>query len=216
MVRQDDKARLILGLRRAGILDMQLLQVMESVPREIFVPAAAADTAYGAEPISIGHGQHLVDPLTIARMTAALKLQPRSKVLEIGSGTGYHTAVLASLCRRLYTIERHRDLFEQLRPRFDALGLENITTMLGDGTFGWPQQAPFDAIVVSAGLDRVPPPLLEQLHDGGALVMPIGPAEGVMPVVCMRRVDGRYPFTEVCRAFFTLLESGIGRSQLPG
>ena len=214
MTRQDDKARLILGLRRAGILDMQLLQVMERVPRELFVPEAFTDTAYGAEPIPVGYGQHLLDPLTIARITAALRLHPRAKVLEIGTGTGYHTAVLANLCRRVYTIERHRDLFEQLSPRFDSLGLGNITTMLGDGIFGWPQQAPFDAIVVSAGLDRVPPPLLEQLNEGGALVMPIGPAEGVLPVVCMRRNEDRFPFTQVCRAFFTLLEPGVGRAPL--
>ncbi len=211
MALPDDKARLILGLRQAGIMDLGLLQVMEAVPREPFVPPDHAAAAYGAEPLPIGHGQHMLDPLTVARMTAALRLHDRAKVLEIGSGSGYHTAVIAHLCRRIYTVERHRHLYENLPGRFERLGLGNIITMLGDGTFGWPQQAPFDAIVVSAAADRVPPPLLDQVIEGGTIVMPIGPGEGVLPIVAMRRTDGRFPFTEIGRAYFTTLESGIGR-----
>lgn len=215
MAVSDDKARLILGLRQAGIMDMSLLQVMEAVPHEMFVPPEHAAAAYGAEPLSIGHGQHMLDPLTVARMTAALRLHDRAKVLEIGSGSGYHTAVIAHLCRRVYTVERQRDLYDNLHGRFQRLQIGNVITMLGDGSFGWPQQAPFDAIIVSAASDKVPPPLLEQVIEGGTIVMPIGPGEGVLPIVAMRRTNGRFPFTEVGRAYFTSLESGIGRSPLP-
>lgn len=165
---------LVLELRQGGIRDEKVIRAMESVPRDLFVPLAFQDRAYENTALPIGHQQTISQPLVVAMMTEALALTDRHKVLEIGTGSGYQAAVLSPLCRRLYTIERHRGLKDEAEKKFEALGIHNITTKLGDGSVGWPEQAPFDRIIVTAAAVDFPPVLIDQLAVGGIMVVPIG------------------------------------------
>jgi protein-L-isoaspartate(D-aspartate) O-methyltransferase len=168
------KARLVLDLRQAGITDMRVLAVIERTPRDMFVPGAFRDKAHDDVALPIGHEQTISQPTVVARMTQALAVGERMKVLEVGTGSGYQAAVLAQLCRRLYTIERHRPLLKKAEQRFTGLRLSNVTTRLGDGSRGWPEQAPFDRIMVTAAAADVPAVLVDQLAIGGLMVVPIG------------------------------------------
>jgi len=171
------RIRLIMHLRRSGIVDHRVLGAIERVPREAFVPPAFIDQAYEDTALPIGLGQTISQPLTVALMTQALEVGDRDKVLEVGTGSGYQAVVLARLCRRLYTVERHKPLYAQALARFAELRLHNITARQGDGTRGWPEQAPFQRIIVTAahGDGREPPrALLDQLAVGGVLVIPMG------------------------------------------
>ncbi len=168
------KIRLILELRHAGVTDKRVLAAMEKVPREIFVPEPFRDKAYDNLALPIGHEQTISQPIVVARMTQALEVGERMKVLEIGTGSGYQAAVLARLCRRLYTIERHRALLKEAERRFAELRLTNVTTLAGDGSRGWPEQAPFDRILVTAAAADVPTMLVDQLAIGGVMVLPVG------------------------------------------
>ncbi|MDH5189386.1 MAG: protein-L-isoaspartate(D-aspartate) O-methyltransferase [Rhodospirillaceae bacterium] len=165
---------LVLEMRQGGIRDEKVIRAMESVPRDLFVPLAFQDRAYENTALPIGHQQTVSQPLVVAMMTEALELTDRHKVLEIGTGSGYQAAVLSPLCRRLYTIERHRGLKEEAEKRFAELGIHNITTKLGDGSVGWKEQAPFDRIIVTAAAVDFPPVLIDQLAVGGIMVVPIG------------------------------------------
>ncbi|MHA1597530.1 MAG: protein-L-isoaspartate(D-aspartate) O-methyltransferase [Alphaproteobacteria bacterium] len=167
------RAQLILELRRGGIDDTRVMQAMERVPREDFVPQAIRDKAYENIALPIGFHQTISQPLTVALMTQALALSDRMKVLEIGTGSGYQSSVLALLCRRLYTIERYRELMAGAEERFSAQRLTNITTKCGDGSHGWPEQAPFERIIVTAAAHDIPPMLVEQLAVGGIMVLPL-------------------------------------------
>ena len=144
------KIELVMGLRAAGIRDTRVLAAIETVPREMFVPDAFKDLAYADQALPIECGQTLSQPFIVAFMTDRLKVGERMKVLEIGTGSGYQTAILAQLCRRVYTMERYRTLMKQAETRFKELRLANVTTVLGDGGKGWPAQAPFDRIIVTA------------------------------------------------------------------
>jgi len=169
------KIRLIMHLRNAGITDTDVLAAMERVPRELFVPDAMADQAYEDIALPIGRGQTISQPLVVATMTQALELSDRDKVLEVGTGSGYQACVLAHLCRRVYTIERHKSLLIEAEKMFDQLKLRNITAIAGDGMKGWPGQAPFDKIIVTAAaVDKPPQALLDQLKVGGIMVVPVG------------------------------------------
>ncbi|MGD9536264.1 MAG: protein-L-isoaspartate(D-aspartate) O-methyltransferase [Alphaproteobacteria bacterium] len=167
------RIRLIMELRRQGITDTRVLSAIERVPREIFVPPAFHDQAYENIALPIASGQTISQPLVVAAMTEALEVGEKMKVLEVGTGSGYQAAVLAHLCRRVYTIERHRDLLEAAERCFAKLKLTNIVTKLGDGSKGWPEQAPFDRIIVTAGARDAPQPLLDQLGVGGIMVIPL-------------------------------------------
>ncbi len=182
------KIRLVLDLRRAGITDTRVLAAVERVPRELFAPTAFRDQAYENTALPIGCHQTLSAPLVVARMTEALQVGERMKVLEIGTGSGYQAAILARLCRRVYTIERHRDLAEDAERRFMALQLTNVTGRRGDGTFGWPEQAPFERIIVTAAADDVPPVLAGQLAPGGLMVVPIDDGAGGHRLVRVRKL----------------------------
>ncbi len=166
--------RLILELRQAGITDTRVLAALERVPRARFVPRALQHQAYENVPVPIGHGQTLSQPFIVARMTEALDLNDRHKVLEIGTGSGYQTSVLAQLCRRVYTIERHGALMAAAETRLRAQKLHNVTTRVGDGMLGWPEQAPFDRILVTAAAAEPPQVILSQLASGGILILPLG------------------------------------------
>jgi protein-L-isoaspartate(D-aspartate) O-methyltransferase len=172
------KIRLIMSLRQSGITDLAVLSAIERVPREAFVAPTFHDQAYESRALPIGCGQTLSQPQVVAQMTQALKLSPRQKVLEIGTGSGYQTAVLAKLARRVYTIERHRELLKDAERRFGELRLHNITTKVGDGGFGWKEQAPFERILVTAAAHDMPPALYAQLAIGGMMVLPVGPERG--------------------------------------
>jgi protein-L-isoaspartate(D-aspartate) O-methyltransferase len=168
------KIRLIMQLRQSGVADTAVLSAVERVPRELFVPVPFHDQAYEDRALPIGHGQTLSQPRVVARMTHALGPGRRSKVLEIGTGSGYQAAVLSRLCRRVYTIERHKELLRAAEARFLELRLHNITAKLGDGGRGWPEQAPFENILVTAASEDVPGHLVDQLALGGVLVVPVG------------------------------------------
>lgn len=163
-------------LRYEGIRNARVLQAIESVPREFFVDAPFAHNAYDNTALPIACGQTISQPYVVAYMTEALEVGDGARVLEIGTGSGYQAAVLSLLCRRVYTVERHRPLLEEADRRFRALRLENVVTRLGDGHGGWPEQAPFDRIVITAAAPRVPAALLDQLAPGGILIAPVGPA----------------------------------------
>lgn len=162
-------------LRAEGITDPDVLGAIERTLREEFVPEQFRDRAYENTALPILEGQTISQPFIVALMTQALELHKRAKVLEIGTGCGYQAAVLCQLCRRVYTIERHRALARDAIKRLQGLGYTNITTMIGDGTKGWPEQAPFDRIIATAAAPgEVPRELFDQLADGGILVAPIG------------------------------------------
>ena len=166
MVERDIAAR--------GVKDERVLAVMREVPRHLFVPADQAEQAYDDHPLPIGSGQTISQPYIVAFMTEQLRLTGRERVLEIGTGSGYQTAVLAKLAARVYSIEIRPELAEQARRRLEASGASNVEVRAGDGWFGWTEEAPFDAILVTAAPEKVPEPLLAQLAPGGRMVIPVG------------------------------------------
>jgi protein-L-isoaspartate(D-aspartate) O-methyltransferase len=166
--------QLVMALRKQGITDMRVLNAMERTPRELFVEEAFGTSAYQDSALPIACGQTISQPYIVAFMTEALAVGEKMRVLEIGTGSGYQSAVLAPLCRKIYTIERHRPLLRAAQARFKALKLDNIVTKLGDGYKGWPEQAPFDRIVVTAAFPEVPESLIAQLKPGGIMIVPVG------------------------------------------
>ncbi len=179
------KIRLLMELRRGGITDTAVLAALERTPRELFVPEMFQDRAYENAALPIESGQTISQPFVVAFMTEALRLTDRSKVLEIGTGSGYQTAILAQLARRVYTIERHAALLDPTEKLFRRLDLHKVVVKLGDGSKGWPEQAPFDRIIVTAAAPDVPSRLVDQLGDDGVMVVPVG---GEHEVQCVVRV----------------------------
>jgi protein-L-isoaspartate(D-aspartate) O-methyltransferase len=172
------RQRMVEVLRQGGITDERLLVAMAEVPRHLFVPASYRNQAYSEDvSINIGEGQTISQPRVMALMTEAARIQPENRVLEIGTGSGYQAAVLAKLARFVFTVERIPSLARSAKQRLDSLGLENVSVKVMDGTLGWSAQAPFDAILVTAAAPEFPQPLLEQLADGGRLVIPVGSLE---------------------------------------
>jgi protein-L-isoaspartate(D-aspartate) O-methyltransferase len=157
-----------------GLSDSHLLQAMREVPREVFVNPELEEFAYEDGPLPIGEGQTISQPYIVAKMIEAAEVSPRNRVLEVGAGSGYASAVLSRIAAKVYAIERHAALAEAAQQRFDRLGYDNIELRVGDGTRGWPEAAPFDAILVAAAGPDVPQALLEQLAIGGRLVIPVG------------------------------------------
>jgi protein-L-isoaspartate(D-aspartate) O-methyltransferase len=157
-----------------GIHDYRVLEAMRKVPRHLFVGEALQDQAYGDFPLPIGEGQTISQPYIVAEMTQAIELKKDHRVLEIGAGSGYQTAILAELAYRVYTIERVRGLFIGARKILDQLGYYNVIAKCSDGTLGWPDESPFNAIIVTAGAPEVPEKLIQQLSIGGRMVIPVG------------------------------------------
>lgn len=175
MTLEANRIRLIMELRGKGITDAKVLGAIERVPREAFVPETFMDQAYEDMALPIGSGQTISQPAVVAFMTQELQIGDRMKILEIGTGSGYQAAVLAKLCRRLYSIERHRELLLEAERKFRELRINNVTAKTGDGTKGWPEQAPFDRIIVTAAATRdVPQALLDQLAPDGLMIAPMG------------------------------------------
>lgn len=173
-------------LEQWGIHDSRVLQAMRTVPRERFIPPSQRDAAYYDGALPIGEGQTISQPFVVAHMTEALRLEGAEKVLEIGTGSGYQTAILSLIVREVYTIERLGWLSEQAQKTLSALDRWNIFFRIGDGSLGWPEAAPFDAILVACAAPHVPPPLIEQLADRGRMVVPVGP-RGYQDLVLVRR-----------------------------
>jgi protein-L-isoaspartate(D-aspartate) O-methyltransferase len=206
-------ARLIMELRGLGVSDNRVLAAIERTPREAFVPAAFAEQAYENVALPIGHGQTISQPLVVALMTQALDVNERHKVLEIGAGSGYQAAVLARLCRRVFTIERHRALLKEAEARFAKLRLSNITTRFGDGSKGWPEQAPFDRIICTAAAADVPGVLLDSLAAEGILVAPVGPTRSDQQLLCVHRAGERFDIDDLGPVRFVPLVEGLPRAQ---
>ena len=209
-------ARLVQELRRIGIADERVLAPIERVPRELFVPPAFADQAWENVALPIGHGQTISQPLVVALMTEALELGERMKVLEIGTGCGYQAAVLARLCRRVFTIERHRALSKEADARFARLRLHNITVRFGDGTKGWPEQAPFDRIIVTAAAKTLPEPLLDELGPDGILVAPVGQERREQELMRVRRTEAGLRSESLGPVRFVPLVAGLPRKPAGG
>lgn len=172
-----------------GIKDGRVLRAMSEIPRHLFVPHALENQAYGDYPLNIGEGQTISQPLIVAMMTEALELKGDEKILEIGTGSGYQTAILAGLSKHVYTIERIRSLTNGARKVLYDIGITNFTLRVGDGTIGWPEEAPFDGILVTAGAPDIPKIYVEQLSEGGRLVIPVGD-EWTQQLVVARKVEG--------------------------
>ena len=170
-------------IRRRGITDARVLEAMRAVPRHRFVPAPLQHLAYADRPLSIGQGQTISQPFIVAYMTEALGVRPADRVLEIGTGSGYQAAVLSRLVREVYTIEIVPELARRAAATLKTLGYANVRVREGDGYAGWPEQAPFARIMVTAAPEKVPPPLIDQLANGGRMVIPVGDREQWLTVV---------------------------------
>ena len=192
-----------------GINDQRVLEAMRTVPRHLFVEDAIQSHAYGDFPLPIGNGQTISQPYVVALMTLALDLNGSEKILEIGTGSGYHAAILSRLCNKVFTVERIDGLVGRARKVFDRLRYHNIVSRIDDGTVGWPAEAPFDRIIVTAGGPRIPEPLIAQLADPGRLVMPVG-GQDVQELQVVDKRDGEISVTTLEQVRFVDLIGAHG------
>lgn len=205
------KIQLIMSLRNQGVRDMRVLEAIEKVPRELFVEPSFADQSYADRPLPIPCGQTISQPFIVGLMTDRLKVEARHKVLEIGTGSGYQAAILSLLCRRLYTMERYRTLAKTAEARFKELKLGNITQIVGDGTKGWPQQAPFNRIIVTAAANRIPPDLLDQLAPNGIMVIPLEQRPGKQDLYRIARTAEGINSEHIAAVRFVPLVEGVAK-----
>ena len=204
------KMRFLYTLRSQGVTDTKVLMAMEAIDRGHFVRGLFAERAYEDMPLPIACGQTISQPSIVGLMTQALAVQPRDKVLEVGTGSGYQAAILSQLARRVYTIDRHRRLVREATEIFTALDLTNITTLMGDGSHGLPDQAPFDRILVTAAAEDPPGPLLAQLKVGGIMVLPVGQSDTVQSLIKVTRLENGFDYEELRPVRFVPLVEGIG------
>ncbi|HET7163623.1 MAG TPA: protein-L-isoaspartate(D-aspartate) O-methyltransferase [Pseudolabrys sp.] len=179
----DDRMEFLLTLRRRGIADQAVLRAMDEVPRERFVEPTFADSAYADQALPIACGQTISQPYVVAYMTEQLKMESRHRVLEVGTGSGYQAAVLSHLAREVVSVERYRTLAEEARARLKALGYKNVDIVVGDGFVGVPDRAPYDRIIVTAAAETIPQTLLDQLADGGIMILPLGSHDGSQHII---------------------------------
>jgi len=179
----DDRMEFLLTLRRRGIADQAVLRAMDEVPRERFVEPTFADSAYADQALPIACGQTISQPYVVAYMTEQLKMESRHRVLEVGTGSGYQAAVLSHLAREVVSVKRYRTLAEEARARLKALGYENVDIVVGDGFAGVPDRAPYDRIIVTAAAETIPEALLDQLADGGIMILPLGSHDGSQHII---------------------------------
>ena len=200
-------------LRARGIRDQAVLKAMREVPREEFVDERFLDKAYGDYPLPIAEGQTISQPYIVAYMTQSLELSAADRLLEIGTGSGYAAAVLSRIATTVYTIEHLGRLVQEAQLRFERLGYTNVVIHEGDGTLGWPEHAPYDAIVVTAAAPNVPQPLLEQLAIGGRLVIPVGRFCEAQELIRVRRISEHdYRSEDLCGVRFVPLIGAAGWS----
>jgi protein-L-isoaspartate(D-aspartate) O-methyltransferase len=206
---------LINRLQERGIRDMNVLQAFDRVPRHLFVPQAVAHRAYEDSPLPIGFGQTASQPSLQALYMQMLEIGRNDKVLEIGTGSGFQTAILALLADRVYSVERIRDLSTRSRDLLDGMRMSNVALLVGDGTIGWSRYAPYDAILVAAGGPEVPQPLLEQMADGGRMLVPVGTREA-QRLVMVRRLGDQYQYEDVLDCTFVPLLGRFGWAEERG
>lgn len=207
--RSEEMMQLMLALRQHRVTDARVLSAFEQTPREHFVEHAFDGQAYADSALPISCGQTISQPSVVAIMTEALDVTPRCKVLEVGAGSGYQAAILARLARRVYAIERHRELTKRARKRLEELGLSNVTLRTGDGTKGWPEQAPFDRIMISAAAEDAPSTLLEQLRMGGIMVLPVGQSDEVQQLIRIEKTEDGPVYHELSAVRFVPLVAGM-------
>lgn len=204
-----ERAKLILALRQQGIRDSRVLEVMETMPREFFVAPEFASKAWENQALPIQYGQTISQPFIVGTMTAALELNGDEKILEIGTGSGYQSAILSKLTRRVFSIERYRPLLRMAQKKFQQLGLYNIVSKCADGTYGWPEQGPFDAIILTCASPYRPDILLGQLKIGGRLITPIGQGSVQGLFRYRLREDGIFEEEELMDVRFVPLLPGV-------
>ena len=202
-------------LKGRDITDPDVLRVMEEIRREEFVPQAYQSQAYADGPLPIGVGQTISQPYIVALMTQDLRLNPDCEVLEIGTGSGYQTAVLSKLAKKVYTIERFAELSESAQAVLSRLDIKNVEFYIGDGSCGWPEEKYFDRIMITAAVQKVPEPLVEQLAEGGLMIAPVGPAGVQDLVVCEKKAE-RIIETVICGCRFVKLLGKYGFEESEG
>ncbi|MBT9243955.1 protein-L-isoaspartate(D-aspartate) O-methyltransferase [Gemmobacter fulvus] len=203
------KMRFLFALRSRGVTDSRVLSAMERTDRGRFVKGLFADRAYEDMPLPISCGQTISQPSVVGLMTQALDVQPRDVVLEVGTGSGYQAAILSHLARRVYTVDRHRRLVREAVALFRDLNLMNITALSADGSFGLPDQAPFDRILVTAAAEDPPGPLLAQLKVGGIMVLPVGQSDAVQSLIKVTRRERGFDYDELRPVRFVPLVEGL-------
>lgn len=203
------KMRFLYTLRSKGVTDPRVLDAMEKVDRGLFVKGIFADRAYDDVPLPIACGQTISQPSIVGLMTQALEVGDRHKVMEVGTGSGYQAAILSHLARRVYTVERHPSLARDARGLFQKLELRNVISIIGDGSRGLPQQAPFDRIILTAAAEDPPGPLLSQLAPGGVMVLPVGQSDTVQSLIKVTRGADGFDYEEICAVRFVPLVEGV-------
>ncbi len=205
------KMQFLYALRSKGVRDARVLTAMEKVDRGAFVTGHFAERAYEDMPLPIACGQTISQPSVVGLMTQALNVAPRDKVLEVGTGSGYQAAILAQLARRVYTVDRHAALTRPVRRKFEELDIPNVTVVTGDGSFGLPEQAPFDRIIVTAAAEDPPGPLLAQLRMGGIMVVPVGQSDAVQHLIKVTKLEQGLEYEELLPVRFVPLLEGLGQ-----
>ncbi len=206
------KMQFLFALRSKGVTDTRVLTAMEMTDRRDFIPRGLfAARAHEDMPLPIACGQTISQPSVVGLMTQALNPQPRDKVLEVGTGSGYQAAILSRLARRVYTVERHRRLVSDAQANFERLDLTNVIAILGDGSHGLSEQAPFDRIIVTAAAEDPPGPLLAQLREGGIMVVPVGQSDTVQRLIKVTRTSHGFEYHELRPVRFVPLVEGLGK-----
>lgn len=205
------KMQFLFALRSRGVTDKRTLEAMEKIDRGAFIRGIFAERAYEDMPLPIACGQTISQPSVVGLMTQALEVEPRDRVLEIGTGSGYQAAILSQLARRVYTIDRHPRLVREAQQVLDQVGVVNVTTFAADGSHGLPDQAPFDRILVTAAAEDPPGPLLAQLKIGGIMVLPVGQSDTVQSLIRVRRHETGFDYDELRPVRFVPLVEGLGK-----
>ena len=204
----EQKMQFILSIRSKGVVDNNVLKALETVNREQFLKGLFAQRAYEDTPLPIECGQTISQPSIVGLMTQALRITNRDKILEIGTGSGYQTAILSKLARRIYSVERFKPLYEEARAIFRKLQLNNITSVWSDGSQGVVEQQPFDRIIVTAAAEDPPPTLLNQLKIGGIMVIPVGQSDEIQKLIRVERTEKNFKYEDLCDVRFVPLLEG--------
>jgi protein-L-isoaspartate(D-aspartate) O-methyltransferase len=204
----EKKMQFILSVRSKGVVDDNVLKAIESLNREHFLKGVFAQRAYEDTPLPIECGQTISKPSVVGIMTQALKITARDKILEIGTGSGYQTAILSKLARRVYSVERFKPLYDEARQIFKQLNLNNITPIWGDGSQGIVEQQPFDRIIVTAAAEDPPPILLNQLKVGGIMIIPVGQSDEIQKLIKVERTETNFKYEDLCDVRFVPLLEG--------
>lgn len=205
------KMQFLYALRSKGVTDKRVLSAMESIDRGPFIRGIFAERAYEDMPLPIACGQTISQPSVVGLMTQALKISPRDKVLEVGTGSGYQAAILSRLARRVYTLDRHSRLVREARALFEEMNLTNITAITADGSYGLADQAPFDRILVTAAAEDPPGTLMEQLKIGGIMVIPVGQSDAVQHLIVVHKTVEGLEYDELRQVRFVPLLEGLGK-----